>query len=50
LLDACNRHQVEWVWVKGHAGHAENERADRLASDAADEAAGPPKPDYDAVD
>ena len=25
------KHQVEWVWVKGHAGHEMNERADRLA-------------------
>lgn len=25
-------HQVEWRWVKGHAGHAENERADQLAN------------------
>jgi ribonuclease HI len=32
------RHQVEWIWVKGHNGHPENERADRLASDAADAA------------
>jgi ribonuclease HI len=24
-------HQVEWIWVKGHAGHPENERADALA-------------------
>ena len=31
-LDAArNRHQVEWHWVKGHAGHPENERADELA-------------------
>ncbi|MDX2157715.1 MAG: ribonuclease HI [Hyphomicrobiaceae bacterium] len=33
-LDAArNRHQIEWHWVKGHAGHAENERADELARD-----------------
>jgi ribonuclease HI len=25
-------HQVEWLWVRGHAGHPENERADRLAN------------------
>ncbi|HZG90709.1 MAG TPA: ribonuclease HI [Pseudonocardia sp.] len=32
LLDAAAaRHRVEWHWVKGHAGHPENERADRLA-------------------
>ena len=24
-------HDIEWRWVKGHAGHADNERADRLA-------------------
>ncbi|MDX1710835.1 MAG: ribonuclease HI [Rhodovibrionaceae bacterium] len=31
-LDAAlGRHQVEWHWVKGHSGHEENERADRLA-------------------
>jgi ribonuclease HI len=32
-LDAlAARHEIEWVWVKGHAGHAENERADALAN------------------
>ena len=29
-------HQVEFVWVKGHAGHPENERCDQLATSAAD--------------
>ena len=32
LDDACVRHQVEWCWVKGHAGHDGNERADQLAN------------------
>ena len=35
LLAQTARHQVEWRWVKGHSGHPENERVDRLASDAA---------------
>ncbi len=35
LETAAARHEIEWRWVKGHAGHPENERADRLASDAA---------------
>ncbi len=31
-LDAAQaRHQVKWEWIKGHAGHEQNERADRLA-------------------
>ena len=50
LLDACADHHIEWLWVKGHDGHPENERADRLASNAAEGAAGPPKPDYDCED
>jgi ribonuclease HI len=28
---AQSRHRVDWRWIKGHAGHAENERADALA-------------------
>ena len=35
LLAAAERHQIKWVWVKGHAGHPDNERADKLSSDAA---------------
>ena len=32
-LDAlAARHSIEWHWVRGHAGHPENERADRLAN------------------
>ena len=31
LDTAQERHQVTWEWIKGHAGHAENERADELA-------------------
>lgn len=35
LIAAAEPHRVEWKWVKGHAGHPDNERADKLASDAA---------------
>jgi ribonuclease HI len=31
LDEANRRHKVKWHWVKGHAGHDENERADELA-------------------
>lgn len=31
LLDAQKEHKVEYIWVKGHAGHEYNERCDRLA-------------------
>lgn len=37
-LDAAiAHHTVEWRWVKGHSGHDENERVDRLANEAMDE-------------
>ena len=35
LLTASAPHRIDWRWVKGHAGHPDNERADRLASAAA---------------
>lgn len=31
LDEAVSRHKVNWHWIKGHAGHAENEKADELA-------------------
>ena len=34
LDEAANPHDIEWIWVKGHAGHPENERADDLATSA----------------
>jgi len=34
LEAAMGRHRVEWHWVKGHSGHPENERADKLAREA----------------
>lgn len=36
LLKAMEPHTVRFCWVKGHAGHPENERCDALATDAAD--------------
>ncbi|MBP9714482.1 MAG: ribonuclease HI [Sterolibacterium sp.] len=37
LLDAeAARHQIEWLWVRGHNGHADNERADALARQGVD--------------
>lgn len=38
LLDAeSTRHQTEWMWTKGHAGHPDNNRCDELATRAARE-------------
>jgi ribonuclease HI len=41
-LDAATRpHRIEWIWVKGHAGHIENERVDALARAALPRTAAP---------
>ena len=34
LLTASSAHDAEWVWIRGHTGHPENERCDQLATDA----------------
>lgn len=36
LLKLIEKHEITFVWVKGHAGHAYNERCDKLATDFAD--------------
>jgi ribonuclease HI len=38
LDEAARRHRVDWHWVKGHAGHDQNERADALAREGLKEA------------
>ncbi len=40
LIAAAGIHDTSWHWVKGHSGHPENDRVDRLASDQADAARG----------
>lgn len=37
LDEQCQRHQIEWQWVRGHTGHPDNERADMLANRGASE-------------
>jgi ribonuclease HI len=46
LLDLCSQHQVNFVWVRGHAGNLENERCDRLAVSAAQQLDLPPDLGY----
>jgi len=40
LDELRSQHQVEWHWIKGHAGHPENERADELANKGIDDTTG----------
>ncbi|MES2998292.1 MAG: ribonuclease HI [Pseudomonadota bacterium] len=37
LAEQTERHKIQWAWVKGHSGHAENDRVDKLANEALDE-------------
>lgn len=37
LDDLVVQHHIEWIWVKGHSGHPENEKADQLANLGIDE-------------
>ena len=43
LDELVSQHEIDWRWVKGHSGHAENELVDQLANDAIDEF--PPRKD-----
>ena len=49
LLDQLDRHKVRFHWVKGHAGHPENERCDRLAFAAAQQPGLPADDVYEAA-
>jgi ribonuclease HI len=37
LDELASEHEIDWYWVKGHSGHAENELVDQLANEAIDE-------------
>jgi ribonuclease HI len=46
LLELCQAHEIEFVWLRGHAGHRENERCDRLSKQAASKPNLPIDPGY----
>ena len=46
LLDLCHKHQIDFVWVKGHAGIPDNELCDRLAVAAANQSGLPEDTGY----
>ena len=46
LDEACQRHEITWKWVKGHAGNRHNETCDLLATTAADAGNLPPDHGY----
>ncbi len=47
LLDLCDQHEVQFRWVRGHAGNPENERCDQLAVAAASQPDLPPDEGYE---
>ena len=47
LLDICQKHTVEFRWIRGHSGNRYNELCDRLANDAAKEPNLPADPGYE---
>lgn len=49
LLELCREHEVEFIWVRGHAGNRENERCDELAVAAAQQAHLPADAGYEAA-
>ena len=49
MLDLCERHQVKFVWVRGHDGHPENERCDQMATAAADKEGLPVDEGYELI-
>ncbi len=46
LANLIARHEITWKWIRGHAGHAENERCDELAVAAASKKNNPPDEGY----
>ena len=50
LLTLCQRHEVEFVWIRGHSGNKENERCDQLAVTAAQQPNLPSDEDYESGD
>ena len=49
MLALCEKHKVEFTWIRGHAGNIENERCDLLARQALQQPALPPDVVYEAV-
>ena len=47
LLTLCEKHQIEFFWVKGHAGNPENERCDQLANEASSQKGLLPDKEYE---